>query len=79
MNGQFAYAKPPVFNYQTFDLRSLQFTNHPIIEPRPRPPSFAKQDPEEEPEEEAPKNESQDTAKDEEQTASPEVAENGDC
>lgn len=77
MNGRFAYAKPPIFHYQTLDLGNLQFTNHPIITPRPKTPEFAKQSDPEEPEKEAPQNESQETAK-EEQTAAPEVVESSD-
>ena len=28
---QYAYAKPPVFYYQTVDRRNLQFTNYPVF------------------------------------------------
>lgn len=78
MSSRFAYAKPPIFHYQTLDLSTLQFTKHPIITPRPKTPEFAKQSDPEEPEKEAPPNESQDTAKEEEQTTAPEVVESGD-
>lgn len=35
----FPYAKPPQFHYQTFNRRTLQFTNHPVFDPPPRPPT----------------------------------------
>lgn len=72
MNGQFAYARPPVYHYQTFDRTSLQFTNHPIIAKRPRAPSFAKQDAEES-EGETSKDDKKDGAKEEEEAASQDV------
>lgn len=39
---QYAYAKPPVFYYQTIDRRNLQFTNYPVFSvhnPQPPPPA----------------------------------------
>lgn len=71
MNNKFAYAKPPIYHYQTYDLKSLQFTNHPIIAPRPRAPSFAKQDGEDE-EGETQGDESQGAANEEGQAAAAE-------
>lgn len=36
---QYAYAKTPVFCYQTFDRKSLKFTNHPVFQVyNPTPP-----------------------------------------
>ena len=35
----FPYAKPPTFHYQTFNRHTLQFTNHPLFEQPPRPPT----------------------------------------
>lgn len=43
MMNQFAYAKVPTYNYQTFDRKSLQFTNVPLFDAPPKPPAFAKQ------------------------------------
>jgi hypothetical protein len=43
MNPPFAYAKPGKFHYQTFDRKSLQYTNVPLYDP-PKPPPFARQD-----------------------------------
>ncbi len=43
MNPPFAYAKPGRFHYQTFDRKSLQYTNVPLYDP-PKPPPFARQD-----------------------------------
>lgn len=37
----FSYAKPPAFHYQTFNRHTLQFTNHPLFEQPPRPPTPA--------------------------------------
>lgn len=34
----FPYAKPPQFHYQTFNRRTLQFTNHPVFDKPPPPP-----------------------------------------
>ena len=63
----FAYAKPPKFHYQTFDLKTLQFTNVPLFDKPPRPPAFAKQDIDDKDEEEnsqgEPKTESPEDAK----------------
>ena len=35
----FPYAKPPAFHYQTFNRHTLQFTNHPLFDQPPRPPT----------------------------------------
>lgn len=37
----FPYAKPPQFHYQTFNRHTLQFTNHPVFDSPPRPPTPA--------------------------------------
>ena len=37
----YAYAKPPVYYYQTIDRKNLQFTNYPVFSvhtPQPPPP-----------------------------------------
>lgn len=44
----FPYAKPPQFHYQTFNRHTLQFTNHPLFEQPPRPPTPVKVEPLEE-------------------------------
>lgn len=40
----YAYAKPPVYYYQTIDRKNLQFTNYPVFSvhtPEPPPPDPA--------------------------------------
>lgn len=45
----FAYHKPPVFCYQTFDRQSLQFTNHPVFQVYNPPPPDETPPPEQHP------------------------------
>lgn len=70
---RFAYAKPPPFYYQTFDRKTVQFTNVPLFSQPPKPPAFAKQDPSDD-EGEPPKDEPKDDTKTDEQPDSPDLA-----